>query len=145
MPTPYDLDNACVMSKRRISVVAAVIENDGKYLLTQRKATAVLPLLWEFPGGRVEEGESEMAALVRELSGRIGLTVIVNERISQNVHEYEAYDVRISLYSCEIPLHCTPQAVGVQQMRWVAIEELGNYEFPPADQESMSQLLNLLH
>ena len=47
------------MSKAVIRVVAAVIEHDGRYLITQRNATAVLPLLWEFPGGRVEAGETE--------------------------------------------------------------------------------------
>ena len=133
------------MSKRLIQVVAAVIENDGEYLLTQRKATAVLPLLWEFPGGRVEEGETQTTALIRELSGRIGVTVLVGDRISENVHQYDAYDVRISLYTCQIPGNCCPTAVGVQQVRWVPTSELGDYEFPPADQETMSRLLNLLH
>lgn len=133
------------MSKRLIQVVAAVIENDGEYLLTQRKATAVLPLLWEFPGGRVEENESQAAALIRELSGRLGVTVLVGEQISENVHQYEAYNVRISLFTCKIPGNCCPRAVDVQQVRWVPTSELGNYEFPPADQETMSRLLNLLH
>ena len=133
------------MSKRLIEVVAAVIENDGEYLLTQRKAAAVLPLLWEFPGGRVEDGESNTTALIRELSGRIGVTVLVGEQINENIHQYEGYDVRITLYSCNIPRGCCPKAVNVQQVRWVAACDLGNYEFPPADQESMSQLLNLLH
>ena len=62
------------MRKEVIQVVAAVIERDGDYLLTQRQSTAVLPLLWEFPGGRVESKESNIAALIREVSGRIGLT-----------------------------------------------------------------------
>ncbi len=56
------------MSKPHIRVVAARIEHDGKFLITQRNPHAVLPLLWEFPGGRVEEGEADKAALVREIS-----------------------------------------------------------------------------
>ena len=51
------------MSERAIRVVAGVIERGGRYLITQRRATAVLPLLWEFPGGRVEPGESDAQAL----------------------------------------------------------------------------------
>ena len=58
-----------------IRVVAAVIERDGQYLITQRRATAVLPLLWEFPGGRVETGETDKIALKRELGHRLGVTI----------------------------------------------------------------------
>lgn len=138
------LNNAAsVMAKEVIEVVAAVIERDGDYLLTQRKATAVLPLLWEFPGGRVEKGESKERALIREIIGRIGLTVVVNGVMGENTHCYDTYDVHMTLYSCILPANCEPQAVGVQQVRWVPISELSSYEFPPADQESMSRLLKL--
>jgi len=57
-------------SLRTIRVVAAVIEREGRYLITQRRPTAVLPLLWEFPGGRVEESETDAAALKREVRQR---------------------------------------------------------------------------
>ena len=57
-----------------IRVVAAVIENGGRYLITQRRPTAVLPLLWEFPGGRVEAGETDQDALQREVRHRLGGT-----------------------------------------------------------------------
>jgi 8-oxo-dGTP diphosphatase len=53
--------------RRKIRVVGAMIEKDGRYLITQRSPTASLPLLWEFPGGRVEPGETDEAALAREL------------------------------------------------------------------------------
>ena len=65
------------MAREVIRVVAAVIEHDGRYLITQRNANAVLPLLWEFPGGRVEPGESETGCLLREVKGRIGVEVVV--------------------------------------------------------------------
>ena len=132
------------MGKDVIEVVAAVIEIGGEYLLTQRTATAVLPLLWEFPGGRVESGESKEGALVREVSERIGLTVLVGEQISENTHEYDSYDVHITLFACELPENCKPMPIGVQQLRWVPSAELGSYEFPPADKASMSRLLNLI-
>ena len=60
------------MPGRTIRVVAAVIERDGRYLITQRRPTAVLPLLWEFPGGRVEAGETDTHALKREVLHRLG-------------------------------------------------------------------------
>ena len=65
-----------------IRLVAAVIEHDGRYLITQRRATAVLPGLWEFPGGRVEDGESDDEALRRELRERLGAEVEVKDQIA---------------------------------------------------------------
>jgi 8-oxo-dGTP diphosphatase len=131
------------MPKQLIRVVAAVIEREGRYLITQRKPTAVLPLLWEFPGGRVEDGESETQALVREVKGRIGSEVAVFEKLGDHFHEYEAYDVLMSMYACALPRGAEPAAVGVNEVRWVASEELERYEFPPADQSSMSKLLGV--
>ena len=131
------------MPKQLIRVVAAVIEREGRYLITQRKPTAVLPLLWEFPGGRVEDGESETQALVREVKGRIGSEVAVFEKLGDHFHEYEAYDVLMSMYACALPRGAEPSPVGVNEVRWVASEELERYEFPPANQSSMSKLLGV--
>jgi len=131
------------MVNKVIEVVAAIIERDGHYLLTQRSATAVLPLLWEFPGGRVEAGESKEAALVREVQHRIGLNVVVEECVGDNLHSYSGHDVHITLFSCQLPKECEPQAKSVEQVRWVESDKLDTYEFPPADQHSMYKLLNL--
>ena len=131
------------MAKKVIRVVAAVIERDGRYLITQRKSTAVLPLLWEFPGGRVEEGESETAALCREVVHRIGLEVRVFEKLGDHFHEYDGYDVLMSMFACQLPEGAQPTAKGVADVKWVESGELEHYEFPPADQSSMSKLLGL--
>lgn len=131
------------MVNKVIEVVAAIIERDGEYLLTQRSATAVLPLLWEFPGGRVEPGESKESALVREVEHRIGLTVVVTDLIGDNLHSYDGHDVHITLFACHLPSHCEPLAKSVGQVRWVPSDKLDTYEFPPADQDSMYKLLNL--
>jgi 8-oxo-dGTP diphosphatase len=131
------------MSKPAIKVVAAVIERDGRYLLTQRKGTAVFPLLWEFPGGRVEREETTEQALLREVRGRIGCTVEILDKIGENLHEYDDYDVQISLYSCKLPDNAVPRACNVNAVRWVTSKDLDTYEFPPADQKSMTLLLDL--
>src|SRR5712692_7081103 len=86
----------------RIRVVAAMIEKDGKYLITQRRPTAVLPLLWEFPGGKVEEGESDEAALRREIRERLEADVQVGELISYVRHPYDHYTVDLLLYQCRL-------------------------------------------
>jgi 8-oxo-dGTP diphosphatase len=132
-----------VVPKAHIRVVAAVIERNGRYLLTQRNASAVFPLLWEFPGGRVESGETDSAALVREVHGRIGVLVAISEKLGEHVHEYEDYDVHLTLFACSLPPDAEPRAVGVHDVRWVSSQELDNYEFPPADQTSMTKLLDL--
>jgi 8-oxo-dGTP diphosphatase len=129
------------MSKT-IRVVAAVIALDGRYLVTQRRPTAVLPLLWEFPGGRVEFGESDVDALRREVKHRVGVDVLPGAQISSVAHAYEHYTVELHLYECRIGTG-EPAAVNVHQFRWVESEEFETLPFTPADEASMSKLLGL--
>jgi 8-oxo-dGTP diphosphatase len=130
------------MSQPSIRVVAAVIERGGRYLITQRRAEAVLPLLWEFPGGRVETGETDAAALKREVLHRLGVDVTPGQLISFVNHPYEKYSVDLHLYECELSSG-EPAAVNVSDFRWVASSEFDRYEFTPADELSMSKLLGV--
>jgi 8-oxo-dGTP diphosphatase len=132
------------MAKEVIRVVAAVIEHDGRYLITQRNANAVLPLLWEFPGGRVEATESEAAALLREVRGRIGVDVIVGAKLGEHLHDYASYQVHLTMYSCQLPTEARPYPAAVADLRWVTSREFLDYEFPPADEKTMSKLLGLV-
>lgn len=129
------------MANRIVRVVAAVIERDGKYLITQRREEAVLPGLWEFPGGKVEEGETDEGALHREVLGRIGVDVDVAHKLAERHHAYEKYDVHLTLYSCRLDVDRQPYALRVKDVRWVASGEFAKYQFPPADQATMDQLL----
>ena len=130
------------MANRIVRVVAAVIERDGKYLITQRRDEAVLPGLWEFPGGKVEEGESDEAALHREVLGRVGVDVVVQQRVAERHHAYEKYDVHLTLYACKLEAQKNPRPLMVKDLRWVASSEFASYKFPPADQATMDQLLS---
>lgn len=132
------------MSKEVIRVVAAVIEREGRYLITQRNAGAVLPLLWEFPGGRVETGESEEEALHREVKGRIGVDVAVGEKIGEHHHEYAHYDVHMMMFKCTLEPDANPYPATVNDLRWVTSREFLDYDFPPADEKTMSKLLGLM-
>jgi 8-oxo-dGTP diphosphatase len=119
-----------------------MVEREGRYLITQRRATAVLPLLWEFPGGRVECGETDQAALKRELQERLQAEVTVGQLISYVSHPYEHYTVELYLYECtlqseELSTH------NVQDVRWVYSDEFEHYEFTPADEASMAKLLGV--
>lgn len=132
------------MGKEVIQVVAAVIEHDGRYLITQRNANAVLPGLWEFPGGRVEPGEEPSDALRREVHGRIGVVVEVGAKLGEHLHEYSEYRVQLTMYSCTLPAEARPHPATVADLRWVTSREFLDYEFPPADEKTMSKLLGLL-
>ena len=128
------------MSKRQITVVSAAIQRDGRYLITQRHDKAVLPGLWEFPGGKVEEGESDEAALKRELKWRLGIEAAVGERIATNPQEYANYTVELHLYRCKLgPVE--PKALNVKDLTWAKSSEFDTYEFTPADEQSMDALL----
>ncbi len=125
-----------------IRVVCAVVERDGHYLITQRRSTAVLPLLWEFPGGRVEPGETDADALTREVKLRLGVDVRVGQLISYINHPYERYSVDLYLYECKLN-GGEPSAYHVSDFRWVKSEDFERYSFTPADEASMSQLLGV--
>jgi 8-oxo-dGTP diphosphatase len=122
--------------------VAAVIEHGGRYLITQRRPSAVLPLLWEFPGGRVEEGESDATALKREVSYRLGVSVQAGKLMSFVSHPYERYVVELYLYEGRL-IEGEPSAVNVTDFRWVASDDFDSYSFTPADEASMTKLLGL--
>ena len=125
-----------------IQVVAALIERDGKYLITQRRETAVLPLLWEFPGGRVETDETPRHALERELLERLTVKIEVGEELSTIVHEYDRYSVTLTIFQATL-LSDELTCLRVNDVRWATSEDFEKYDFPPADQATMDQLLGI--
>ena len=129
-------------SRPPIRVVAAVIAEGGRYLITQRRPTAVLPLLWEFPGGRVEQGESDADALKREVHHRLSVDIEVGQLISFVSHPYEHYVVDLHLYECRV-VFGDLRAVNVNAFRWVTSDQFDRLPFTPADEASMNKLLGL--
>lgn len=129
--------------RRTLRVVAAVIEREGRYLITQRRPTAVLPLLWEFPGGRVEDAETDAVALQREVLHRLNVGIEVGQLISFVSHPYERYVVDLYLYECKLKGGNEPIAANVNAFRWVTSAEFDQYPFTPADEASMSKLLDV--
>ena len=128
------------MGRRTIRVVAAVLEREGRYLITQRRPTAVLPLLWEFPGGKVEPGETDGHALKRELLHRLGAAIECGKLISFVSHPYEQYAVDLFLYECHLTNEKL-EARNVNAFKWVPSSEFDKYPFTPADEASMNKLL----
>ena len=126
-----------------IRVAVAIIEQQGRYLITQRRSTDVLAGLWEFPSGKVETGETDEAALRRELRERAGVAVNVGDVIAHRTHCSDGCVVDLVLYRAIIPLTKQPRPFRVAELRWVAPQELENYAFPPADQATTNLLLNI--
>jgi 8-oxo-dGTP diphosphatase len=127
---------------RTVRVVAAVVETDAKYLITRRRSTAVLPLMWEFPGGRVESGETDAQALEREVLHRLGVEIECGKLISFVSHPYEHYVVDLFLYECTL-LGETLEGRNVNAFQWVTSAEFDQYPFTPADEASMNKLLGV--
>ena len=119
-----------------------MIGKDGRYLITQRRPTATLPLLWEFPGGKVEEGETDEEALLRELQEEMEIQVVIKERVIHVEHSYADYDIDFRVYRCEL-LGGDVKHLRVHDHRWVLPSELDRYEFPAADEKTMRMLLAL--
>ncbi len=128
-------------AKRIICVVAAEITDDhGHYLITQRLPHAAMPLLWEFPGGKVEPGESDEDALRREIREELDCDIEVVAPTAAVEWEYETFRIDLRCFAAHIRSG-TPRRIGVWDFRWVKTPDFGSYRFPPADQESIDRLL----
>ncbi len=122
-----------------IIVAAAVIRRDQHILLTKRPANVHLANLWEFPGGKVESGESLEAALRRELREELDIEANVIDEYFTTTHHYPSKSVELHFFNCTI-LSGEPRAVEVAEVRWVKSSDLEAYEFPEADRELIERL-----
>jgi 8-oxo-dGTP diphosphatase len=123
-----------------ITVAAAIIRRHGKILITRRRSDVHLAGLWEFPGGKVEPGESLEAALQREIREELGIDIHVLNEFFSTEFRYPEKSVRLHFFDCEIK-HGEPQALEAAELRWVQRGELVGLSFPDADRELISRLL----
>jgi 8-oxo-dGTP diphosphatase len=121
-----------------IIVAAAVVERDGRFLVTRRQRGVHLEGLWEFPGGKCADGESLAACLARELEEELAVPSDVGVELLTTGHDYPGKRVELHFFECRLRSDPAPQ-LG-QEMRWVAREELDGLEFPPADAELIRRL-----
>ncbi len=122
-----------------IDVAAGLLFHRGRLLIAQRPAHTHLAGLWEFPGGKLEPGESWAEGLVRELREELDVEVEVGVLVDEITHAYPGKTVRLRFHRCRL-LAGTPRPVGCAAVAWVTSDELGRYDFPPAD----ARLLRLL-
>ena len=108
-------------------------------LITRRRAGGPLGGLWEFPGGKLEPGESPDDALRRELREELGIEVEVGRIFDVVYHRYPTFTVLILLYRCRLRSG-TPRPLEVDEVRWASLADLGGYEFLPADVPLVARL-----
>ncbi|MBR3999400.1 MAG: (deoxy)nucleoside triphosphate pyrophosphohydrolase [Clostridia bacterium] len=121
-------------------VVAALIWRDGRFLICQRPANKARALLWEFVGGKIEPGESGEEALVREGREELDMTVAVGDVFTDVTHVYPDLTVHLTLYHCTIA-EGEPTLLEHADMAWITPDEIGNYEFCPADVEILDKIV----
>jgi len=124
---------------RVIVVLAAVVEENGRFLVARRLKGTHLADMWEFPGGKTEPGETHEACLRRELREELGVDSEVGEEIVTTEHAYPDRTIRLHFRRTRIT--GTPQPLIGQQLRWVTREELCSLELPPADRELIEILM----
>ncbi len=128
----------CSAQSPRIVVTAAVIERDGRYLVTRRLRGTHLAGFWEFPGGKCDADEPLASCLEREIAEELDTNIRIGAEIHCVAYEYSERIVELHFFRCD--LLGDPRAVLGQEMRWVARSELAMLEFPPADAELIAML-----
>nr|WP_208404423.1 8-oxo-dGTP diphosphatase MutT [Saccharococcus thermophilus] len=130
-----------VVVKKTVRVVGAVIYNEqNEILCALRSPEMSLPNLWEFPGGKMEEGENPKETLVREIQEELGCTIEVYEKVEEVHHEYPSVIVNLLTYKAKI-VEGEPKAKEHAELKWMPLRELRSLEWAPADIPTVEALL----
>lgn len=117
---------------KQISVVGAVLIRGSKILAAKRSPTMSLPGMWEFPGGKIEFGESPAEALRRELREELICDVEIGNRVETTSHQYEFGTVTLTTFYCTL-LDGEPRLTEHEEIRWLSIDRLWDVAWAPAD------------
>ena len=120
-------------------VVAALIWRDNKFMICQRPDSKARALLWEFVGGKVEQGEKKEQALIRECKEELNVLLSVGEVFMDVVYEYPDITVHLTLFNATIA-EGEPQKLEHTDIQWIIPSEIPNYEFCPADKEILAKI-----
>ena len=122
-----------------IEVVAALLWKGDRFLICQRPAHKARGLLWEFVGGKVEAGETSEDALKRECREELDVSVSVGDVFMEVIHEYPDITIRLTLFNAALD-GGEPRRLEHNDLRWITAEEIGNYDFCPADEEILKEI-----
>lgn len=120
-------------------IVAALIWEKNRFMICQRPADKARALLWEFVGGKVEPGETKAQALIRECREELGIMLSVGELFMDVMHEYPDLTVHLTLFNAAIA-EGTPQLLEHNDLCWITVDEIAQYEFCPADEVILNKL-----
>jgi 8-oxo-dGTP diphosphatase len=119
--------------------VAVISNQKQKILIDRRKATGEMGGLWEFPGGKIEAGETIETCIKREIKEELGINILVGDRLTTITHDYQTFKVTLYVHNCQY-LSGKPQPIECEEIQWVTPAELNQYQFPLAN----TQIVNLL-
>lgn len=122
-----------------VEVTAALIFREGRFMICQRPRNKKRGLLWEFPGGKVELGETRQEALIREFREELGATLTVGPLYMELVHEYPDITVHLSLYEARVS-RGRVQLLEHEALRYITPEEIPQFAFCPADEKILEKL-----
>ncbi len=126
--------------KPHLHVACAIIEQDGTVLTAQRSATMSLPLKWEFPGGKIEAGETAEECLIRELREELGVSVFIGSALSPATHSYQDFTVTLYPFICRL----TGGTVTMHEhhaLKWVEPQQMPELDWAAADLPVISEYL----
>ena len=119
--------------------VAIITDRAGQILIDRRKAGGEMGGLWEFPGGKIEPGESIAECIEREIKEELDLAISVGDRLTTITHDYETFKVTLYVHYCKY-LSGEPTPIECEEIRWVKPSQMNQYQFPQAN----AQIINLL-
>lgn len=123
-----------------LEVVAAIIWDDDRLLICQRPATKARGLLWEFPGGKVEPGETKEEALIRECKEELNVTLSVDESFDELIYDYPELTVHLTFLNCTIE-DGIPEKLEHNDIQWITPSEISKYDFCPADAQITKKII----
>ncbi|MCM4169587.1 CTP pyrophosphohydrolase [Arenibacter antarcticus] len=126
-----------------IEVVCAVILKDDKILIAQRSEEMKLPLKWEFPGGKLNKGEDEERAIVREIKEELNIEISPLKRISSNIHDYGSIKIKLTAYLCDY-IAGEIKLLEHKDFKFVGYENLKDYDLADADIPFIENLKTLV-
>lgn len=120
-------------------VVAAFIKNGNRFMICQRPENKNCGLLWEFVGGKVENGETKEQALIRECQEELAITVAPTDIYIDVIHQYPDISIHLTLIKCTI-VDGKPQLLEHKDIKWITVSEIPEYEFCPADKVILNKM-----
>ena len=125
----------------QFQITAAIIRQEQQYLICQRAHDDELPLLWEFPGGKLEPGETLEECIIRECQEELGVEIRICGEFGRTSYPYKQWQLVFTFFDAEIAAG-TPVTTVHEQIRWVSAADLKDYTFCPADVEIVEMLVN---